>query len=72
MNSTHRELARETFVLAATIVEAAHELSVAGQSPQLNGNECERYARELQQMAQELGTTAAFLHCLSQQETTHG
>ena len=67
-----RELARETFVLATARLEEAHVITLAGQSAQLTGKDCAQYAQELRHLAKDMAAIAAFLHCLSQRETTHG
>ena len=71
MNRTHHDMARETFVLATTLLEDAHQIATAGQSPGITGDEITRYAHELQQLAEELRTISDFLHCISRQEMAH-
>jgi len=68
MKSEHQELARQSFVLASGLLEMAHEIAIAGQSPQLGTKTCISYARQLHKQAQELEAIAAFLEILAQQK----
>ena len=71
MNRAHCDLARETFVLATILLEEAHQIATAGQSHGISGDEISRYARELQQLAEELRAMSVFLHCIVRRETAH-
>ena len=54
MNEKDRKTAVLLFVRITELLEDAHEVAIAGQSPHLQPKPCVRYARKLQIMAGEI------------------
>ena len=48
MDSHHRELAREIFLVTTELLEDTHEIAVAGQSTKLNAPSCKQLGRYCQ------------------------
>lgn len=58
MDKNLHELARRLFTVATAILEDATMIGVAGQSPKLTKRSCERLARELRQVGDDIVTIA--------------
>lgn len=59
MNRERRDLARRLFVVATEILEGAHEIVVAGQSPSLNTRRCLNAADSLRAIGGDLIAVAS-------------
>lgn len=66
MQKNNQEAARRAFVTAASILENAHEIAMAGQSARLDAKMCRRYARKLLKLSQKLQRTAEAIESLAQ------
>lgn len=65
MKNKNRELANRKFVQATILLENAHDVAIAGQSPKLSMKACARYAGELKILATKLQGIADSIETLS-------